>query len=203
MSSDTINEILSSRNRLKIAALISRRPRSLGELADLTGISIQGVLKHLDRLKELGIDEDVKLKEKGISVHKVYAVRGAKIGDFSVGDLAVAKFTRAETPSVKSKDPLLDLESLAEDVILQRRRIRDQARRLGRMIDQLADDESRVDGVLNGMSLTVEDRLVLRALFTEESVEEGRRVLSKYYGVKDGGRSIEKQAAGAKQVAKK
>ena len=44
-----IEQIASSRLRLKIASLLSSRPATLSELSVLTGISVQGVLKHLKK----------------------------------------------------------------------------------------------------------------------------------------------------------
>ena len=47
MDETKLGEVVSSKARLIIADLVSRRPRTLRELSQVTGISVQGVLKHL------------------------------------------------------------------------------------------------------------------------------------------------------------
>ncbi len=193
--------VLSSRTRLRIADLISVRPRTLGELASLTGISIQGVLKQLQRLERLGLVEEKKVTGSGISVHKVYRGKGVRLGDFSVGDLTVVKLTKSAPQSSQSSKPLDELEFLAEEALLQRRRIKDHAKKLGRMIDDLVEDEAKMSGLLDSMDLGDEGRLVLQTLFTEESLGEGERAVSRYFGL-DGRRSIEKALAKVRRIGK-
>jgi hypothetical protein len=60
------------------------------------------------------------------------------------------------------------------------------------MIDDLVEDESRIEVTLEPMDLSDMERLILRVLFTEESLSEGERVLLKHFGLQDGKRSIEK-----------
>jgi DNA-binding transcriptional ArsR family regulator len=203
MASDPVAGFLSSRTRLRIADLLSTRPRTLGELAELTGVSIQGVLRHLRKLVDMGLVEERSVSAKGVNVRKVYLAKGVRVGDFSVGDLTVVKLSRNEAFPASSREPVTDLEYLAEEVLLQRRRIKDQARKLGRMIDTLVDDETKMDGLLRMMDLKESERLVLQTVFTEDSLEEGERVLSRHYGLKDGRRSIEKALAEAKRSAKR
>jgi len=188
---DLLSEVISSRTRLKVADLISTRPRSLGELAVATGISIQGVLKHLKRLEELGLVEEKSVRSPSFTVRKIYGAKGIRVGDFSAGNLTLVKLS--EKPSRTEKpDGNLDLDYLAEEAILRRRRIRDQTRRLGRMIDDLVDDESRIKVALEAMDLNDTERLIIQVLFTEESLEEGKRVLLEHFGLQDGKKSIEK-----------
>ncbi|MDA4124662.1 MAG: helix-turn-helix domain-containing protein [Thaumarchaeota archaeon] len=203
MTADPVSAFLSSRTRLKIADLLSTRPRTLGELAELTGVSIQGVLRHLRKLVDLGLVEERGVKGKGVTIRKVYLARGIRVGDFSVGDLTVVKLSRADSRSVDSTQPVVDLEYLAEEALLQRRRIRDQAKKLGRMIDELVDEEAKMNGLLHSLDLTESERLVLQTLFTEDSIAEGERALSAHYGLKDGRRSIEKALAKARRSGKR
>ena len=90
---DLLPEVVSSRTRLKVADLVSARPRSLGELAAATGISIQGVLKHLRKLEELGLVEGKNVRSPDLAVRKVYAAKGVRLGDFSAGDLTLVKLS--------------------------------------------------------------------------------------------------------------
>jgi DNA-binding transcriptional ArsR family regulator len=201
MGRDLLPEVISSRSRLKVADLVSERPRCLGELAAATGISMQGVLKHLKKLGEMGIVEEKSIRSPSLSVRKVYEARGARLGDFSTADLTLVKFS--EKPSDPAEEPQrpLDLEYLAEEAIIQRRRVRHQARRLGRMIDDLVEVESRIKAVLKSMDLSETERLILQVLFTEQSLEEGERVLLKHYGLRDGRKSIESALAKARRGA--
>jgi predicted transcriptional regulator len=195
--------VISSRTRLKIADLVSTRPRTLGELAAATGISIQGVLKHLKKLEGLGLLEEKSVKSPVLAIRKVYATKGARLGDFSMGDLTLVKLSGKPSAPLEEPNRRLDLEYLAEEAILRRRRVRDQARRLGRMIDDLVEDESRVKATLESMDLSDTERLILQVLFAEESLEEGERVLSEHFGLQDGKKSVEKVLAKARHQVKK
>lgn len=203
MARDPLPEVVSSRARLKVADLVSIRPRTLGELAAATGISIQGVLKHLRKLEELGLVEETSVRGPGLTVRKVYLAKGARLRDFSTGDLTLVKLSGKPSAPAEEPDRPLDLEYLAEEAILQRRRVRDQARRLGRMIDDLVEDESRIRVALESMDLNDIERLILQVLFTEESLEEGENVLLEHFGLQDGKKSIEKALSKARHNIKK
>ena len=97
---------------------------------------------------------------------------------------------------------LRDLEGLSGDILLQRRRVRDEARRIGRMIDDLVDDQEALAAALEEMPLGEQERLILEVLFTEETMADGVGVLSRYYGLDDR-RSIDKALAKAKGNAGK
>ena len=198
MTRDRLAEVVSSSTRLKVADLVSTRPRTLGELADATGISIQGVLKHLRKLEGLGLVEEESIRSSGLAVRKVYTAKGARLGDFSVSGLTLVKLSEKPSAPVKELDRPLDLEYLAEEAILRRRRIRDQTRRLGRMIDDLLEDESRIKAALESMDLSDAERLILQVLFTEESLNEGERVLVEHFGLQDGKKLIEKALSKAR-----
>jgi predicted transcriptional regulator len=203
MTRDPLPEVISSRTRLKIADLVSTRPRTLRELATATGISIQGVLKHLGKLEGLGLVEKKSVKSPGLAVRKVYAAKGARLGDFSVGDLTLVKLSEAPSAPAGEPNRRFDLEYLAEEAILRRRRIRDQARRLGRMIDDLVEDESRIKVALESMDLSDTERLILQVLFAEESLEEGERVLLEHFGLQGGKKKVEKVLSKARHQTKK
>ena len=203
MTSDTISEVMSSKTNLRIAALVSIRPRALSELAELVGVSIQAVLKHLKRLERLGIVQKEKIAGGGVSVRYVYAAKDYLVGDFSTGDLTIVKLSSRAREKVSPKDPLSHLEFLAEEAIVQRRRIREEARKLGRLIGDLVDDEVRLDRTIDSMGLQAGERLILHALYTADSIDEGQKVLSKHYGLRDGRRSIDRVLAKAGSIAKK
>lgn len=203
MNQKALEEVVSSKVRLQIADLISVRPRTLQELADITGLTVQGVLKHLTRMKRLDIVAEDKVEGGTLPIRKVYAAKSARIGDFSHGDLTVVKVTDTAERSASSDNPVSELESLAADSIIQKRRVRDQARRLSRTIDELVATQTRISGILNGLEIADDDRMLLQAAFTEESLEEAERSLSAHFGLREPRRAIEKALARARKLAKK
>ena len=202
MEHEDVEELFSSKTRLAIERLISVRPRTLGELAELTGISIQAVLKHLSKLESMGLVEERRLTGAGLSVKKVYAPKSYVLGDYSTPDLTIAKFSKTGRESPPVREQRADLESMAEEAILLRSRVKDEARRLGRLIDELAEEQQRISEALLSMDLEEEERLVLEVLFTEDSEEKGAKLLAKHYGIKDGRRSIDRALSKANRNAR-
>lgn len=198
-----LEEVVSSKARLRIVDLLSVRPRTLKELADLNGISVQGVLKHITRLEKLGLISETKVDASALRVRKVYSMKGVRIGDFSYGGLTVVKMSTSTERPAHSDEPLRELELLAADTLVERRRIRDQARRLGRMIDELANTEARIHGLVEGLGTDDQDRLLLSAAFTEESLEEAEKVLSEHFGLREPRRALEKALSRARKLGKK
>jgi len=185
MFSDKLGGILSSRVRLKIADSLSVRPRTLGELAYITGISVQGVLRHLRRLEKLGLVEERKLSNSIPKARRVYASKGAIVEDYSSGDLTVAKVVESWPDGRDTKRPATDLENLSAEVLLQRRRVKEETKKLSRLIDEVAASQEELEAALASMPLSEVERLILEVILTEETVEDGVRVLSKFYGIED------------------
>ena len=201
MAPDVMEEVLSSRARLKIMDAVSLRPRTLGELSDLAGISVQGVLRHLKRLAELGLVEERSLSRVAPKARLVYGARAARLRDYSAGAFAVVKLTE-EPVGKRGGRKFRDLESAAGDQILLRRRVREETRKLGRMIDGAADEQDDLAAVIRALPLPPADRLVLEVVLTEDTLEDGERVLSRYYGIGDR-TSIESVLAKAKAIVGK
>jgi DNA-binding transcriptional ArsR family regulator len=191
--------ILSSKSRLRIADLLSTRPRTLGELSERTGVSAPAVLKHLEKLDGLGMLEKRDVTGKGIPVRRLYSLKGYHVGDYSAGNLTVVDVSRGEPVPYAGKDPAGDLERFAEDVLVQRRRVREQARRLGRSIAELTGTEERLRGVIDSLGLTEEERLVVETAFTEETLEEAEKELRTTHKVDEPRRSIAKALAKARR----
>jgi DNA-binding transcriptional ArsR family regulator len=194
---DDLSEVLSSRARVKIEDAVSLRPRTLGELAAITGISVQGVLRHLKILAKLGLVEERKISSKAPKARRVYAARGTSLGDYSSGGLVVVKATERVPTQKRVRRQSQDLERMSGELLIQRRRIRDEAKKLGRMIDELVDSQQALSSALGGLKLDNEGRLILEVLLTEETAADGLRILSRYYGLDDR-RSIDKALAEAK-----
>ena len=186
-----------------IAALVSIRPRTQSELAELTGVSLPGVLKHLKRLEMLGLVQEKKLDRHMFTARKVYTARRTTIGDFSEPDLRVVRLLHEPGVAEPQGGESLNLESQAEDLILQERRVREQVKKLGRMIDGLLADRSRLAATAGTTGLGFDDRLILQVLFTEESASDGERVLIRHFGLKGGRRSIDRVLAESRKIAKK
>ncbi|MDE1853692.1 MAG: winged helix-turn-helix transcriptional regulator [Thaumarchaeota archaeon] len=198
MDMDSLSEVLSSPVKLKIEDAVSVRPRTLSELASVTGISVQGVLRHVKRLVELGVVEERSLVPTTPKARKVYAAKSEIVGDYSTPDLTVVKRTRMRSePHPRARTH--DLEGRAGDILIQRRRVRDQARRMARMIDDLVADREALTSALDASRIDATERLMLEVLFTEETLEDGVRVLSMHYGLDDR-RSIDRALAKAKRI---
>ncbi len=201
MNPDQLGDVLSSKARLRIVGALAIRSRTLGELGAATGISVQGVLRHLKRLEELGLVEESKLLARAPKARRVYSAKGVLLGDYSTGDMVAVKATeKLPARDPQSKD--FDIERRSGDILVQRRRIRDDFRRLGKMIDELTDDQEAMMSALVAMELSDEERLVLEVIFTEDTLEDGVRALSKYYGIEDR-RSIDKALAKVARIARK
>ena len=197
MLSDTLDEILSSGVRLKIADALSRRPRTLGELAYITGISVQGVLRHLRRLEKLGLVEERRLSSGVPKARRVYASKGAIVEDFSTGDLTVAKAIENRPDGRGTKRQATDPENISAEVLLLRRRVKEETKKLGRLIDEVAASQNELEAALASMPLSEVERLILEVILTEETIEDGVKVLSRFYGIEDR-RSIDEALAKAR-----
>ncbi len=156
------------------------------------------MLRHLKRLQELGLVEERRVPTFAPKARRVYAAKSTALRDYSVGNLMVVKATNKWGEKAERRALGSDLERTAGDILIQRRRVLEAARKLGRMIDDLADEQDSLAASLAGMDLREEERLILGVLLTEETIEEGTRVLSRYYGIEDR-RSIDKALAKARQ----
>jgi predicted ArsR family transcriptional regulator len=200
---ETFSELISSATRLRIVDLLSKRPRSLGELASSTGITVQGVLKHLDRLSKLGLIEERRIYSNESSVRKMYSLRGPRISDFSLGDLTVVKATELVESEKAGAGSLREIELLAEDALVLKRRIRAQAKKLGRAIDELSGEEQRLINLIEAIKIDEFSRLVLETAFTEETMRDAEGVLSEIHQVEDPRKTIERALAKARRSVKK
>ena len=203
MPHDILPDVTSSRSRLRIANLVSERPHGLKELARATGISMQGVLKHLKMLESLGLAQEMTVRGPELSVRKLYTTGKSRMKDFSAEGLMLVKLSQEPSQDSLDAGRTPDIEDLAEETILQKRRVKEQARRLGRMIDDLVEDESRIRSAVMKMSLTDTERLVLQVIFAEETLVEGERVLVDDFGLRGGTDSIAKTLAKARRHHRK
>jgi DNA-binding transcriptional ArsR family regulator len=198
LDSKTLDEIISSNAKLKIENALSVRPMTLAELASATGITVQGVLRHLKRLAELGLVEERRLPKKTLKARTVYAAAGEVIGDYSTSDLVVVKPTRKLPAGAPRAGGPQSLEERATDILLLQHRVKDQAKKLGRLIDELADEREALRSGVEGLHVGPEEGLILEVALTEETLEDGLRVLARYYGIEDR-RSIDRALAKAKR----
>jgi predicted transcriptional regulator len=197
MVAEVLEEVLSSKARLKIMDAVSVRPRTLGELADISGISVQGVLRHLGRLVGVGLVEEEGLERAAPKARRVYAAASARVRDYSTAGFVVVKST--EEPGGRARKPRgEDLERSAGELLFKRRRIREEVRKLGRMIDEAADEQEDLAAAISSLPLTPAERLIVRVVLTEDTADDGARVLRRYYGLDDR-RSIERALEKARQ----
>jgi predicted transcriptional regulator len=194
---------MASISRLTIADLLSRRPRTLKELADKTGISMQGVLKHLDKLESLGILEKRSISGAEISARKLYSIKKVHVEDFSTGDLTIVNFSKEGPPTQTSRSPMKDLEALAFDSIVLRRQIKEKARRLQRSIGRLAENEEKLKSIVESLDLDDGERLILQTAYTEETLDDAEKSIRATHNITDPRRSIDRVISKANRNVKK
>ncbi|HXW37340.1 MAG TPA: ArsR family transcriptional regulator [Nitrososphaerales archaeon] len=200
MQQNELEAIVSSGARLKIASLLSVRPRTLRELSALTGVSVQAVLKHLGKLDSLGMLSEESVQAGSLGVRKVYALKGYSLADYSSEGLLMVRVSKR--PAVARSDPSLGvLKSLAQETLFQRQRIREQARRLVRMVDELSESEEKLNSIVDEMKLADAERLILRTVYTEETLEDAESALRRNYGLPDPRRAIESLLSKVERIA--
>jgi predicted transcriptional regulator len=202
MAGRLTGEIISSSSRLVIADLLSKRPRTLKELSDKTGVSMPAVLKHLGKLETLGVLEKTDVVRGKLPARKLYSLRGTHVEDFSTGELFIVNLSEGKSQRFESKDPVKELNTLAVDNIVRRRQIRERARRLQRSIGELVENEERLKSVVEGLGLDDDERVILQTFYTEETQEEAERVLREVYDIPDPRRSIERVLSKARRSVK-
>jgi len=198
-----LESIMYSQHRLMIGQLISTRPRTLRELAERTGISIQGVLKHLEILNKMGlIQERTVSRPKYLTVKKAYSLKRASLDDFSRGSLMIVNLSaeREEDTLGVARDAFADLNGMAEELLIQGRRIKDQSRRLQRMIDEFSATKSRLERLIESLDLDSEEKLIAETVFTEDTAEGAAKVLSKFYGCRNPDEAISEVVAKVKKA---
>ena len=203
MPADALSEVLSSPNSLGIATLVSIRPRTQSELSEITGISVPAVLKHLRRLRDLGLVKENRVNSDLLGVRRVYTASGVLVGDYSLRDLRVVKVMEKPGGPIPEGDTASLMEELAEELMVQRRRVRDQVRRLDRMTEDLLEDQARLSRMAEMWGDEIGARLILETIFTEEDLREGEKVLTRHYGLKGGRRSIDRVMAETRRFANK
>lgn len=200
MPSAALEEIASSKSRLLLADLISTRPRTLAELAKATGISPPGVLKHLGILERLGVVEEAPFEGGPLSARKVYRLKGRPVKNFSGDGALVVRESPASRTQARSDDPLRELQTISTDLILERRRIREQVRKLARGADRLAESEARLNALVDGLGLSDLDGFLVRAAFTEESLEDAEAYMRDTMGLPDARTALDRALRKARRV---
>lgn len=153
----------------------------------------------MKRLAELGLVEEKRLPTRNLKARTVYAAAGELIGNYSTSDLIVVKPTRKLPAGAPGVGGPPDLEDRAADVLLLQHRVKDQARKLGRMIDELTDEREALRNSLERLPISPEEGLALEVALTEETLEDGLKVLARYYGIEDR-RTLDKALAKARHI---
>ncbi len=157
-------------------------------------MSVQGVLKHLKKLEEARLLRERKMKRgRYLKQRKLYFIDNPKVADYSQRDVLVATMGRPRAigePGEKTADrsgesSLRELDGLAQDVLILRRRVRDLARRTARMVDEVVESESRIATLVSSLGLTDEEEQVARLVYGDDSPETVRQILREQYGCTD------------------
>ncbi|HUI23044.1 MAG TPA: hypothetical protein VLY82_01470 [Nitrososphaerales archaeon] len=136
-----------------------------------------------------------RVEMRTLPARKLYSLKGMKVMDFSVGDLTILKV--AIDKAIEDKNTR-DLESLAMEILVGRRRIKEKVRRLARTVDELLVNEKMLAKGINDLHLSDEERLVLLTTFSEETDDEAERVLERTQGMREARRSIDEALAKAR-----
>jgi predicted transcriptional regulator len=204
MATSMIEQIVSSKTRLNMANLMSRRARTLAELSALIGISVQAVLKHANKLRSLGILGELELRgAKYLGYRKLYSVSGARVQHYDVGNTIVASVDkeRGRYPSAGSNS-FDEIEIAAEDLVITTRRVREQVKRTARLLEELSENQSRLDSIIDSFGLDDEEKLISSIIFTEDSNEAAEEILREYYGCKNPQDAIAATVAKMKKLSK-
>jgi hypothetical protein len=154
------------------------------------------VLRHLKKLGELGLVKERRLISATPRARRLYVSGSTNLSDYSLPGLTVVRATEKVPPRRDAQAPK-DLERMSAELMIHRRRIADEARKLGRKIDELVDAQEALTSALEELPLTETQKLIVQVLLTEETKVEGEKVLSRYYGIEDR-RSIDGALARAK-----
>jgi hypothetical protein len=159
-------------------------------------MSVPGVLRHIEAMSKAGLINEERVEMRTLPVRKLYSLKGIKVMDFSMGDLTILKVT-IDKPLVEKNTR--DLESLAMEIFVGRRRIKEKVRRLARAVDELLVNEEMLANGIDDLQLPDEERLVLLTTFTEETADEAEKVLVRIQGMREARRSIDKALAKARR----
>ncbi|MBI3858901.1 MAG: winged helix-turn-helix transcriptional regulator [Thaumarchaeota archaeon] len=183
--------------------LLSVRPRTLSELSRFSGISVQGVLRHLNKLQASGLLIEKNFRSKELPIRRLYSLSGSRIHDYSVGNLSIIKRTESSSSVIKSKLSVRELESMAEERIVLRRRVNDRVRKLGRAIDELVGIQTRLVESIESLGLGEEDQLILLIVFTEETLQDAEKVLKNVHRISDPRKAVDRALARVSRNAKR
>ena len=140
---------------------------------------------------------ETRMTSRLMPVRKLYSMKGMRVVDFSVGDLSIFKV--AIPSQNKSVSEPSDLQWLATEIMIGRRRIREGARRLARSIDELVENEESLERAIESFKLDDDERLVLLTNFSEDTSEDAEAVLTRLQGLKDARKAIEGSLAKARR----
>ena len=160
-------------------------------------------MRHLEALKRLGLTEEHRVHAENLPIRKLYALRGLRVNDFSYGGLKVVSVGRPRTGQTQGKTTTATLETMAKDLLVRRREIRQRVKRLARAIEEFSEEEAEVVERVEAMDLSQEDRLVLETVFTEETVEEAEELLTRSHQVRNSRQLIEGAMSRARRNDKK
>ena len=148
------------------------------------------------------IEERTVNRPKYLTVRKAYSLKGASLDDFSRESLMIVNLSaeREEEALGVGRDAFADLNGMAEELLIEGRRIKDQARRLQRMIDEFSATKSRLKRLIESLDLNSEEKLIAETVFTEDTVKGAATVLSKFYGCRNPDEAISEVVAKVKKA---
>ncbi len=123
---------------------------------------------------------------------KLYYIAERRVADYSEGEMIVATLgDRGVASELETSDPYDELDGLAQDIIVMRRRVRELSGRMRRMIEEVTENESRIAGLIDTMNLSSEEKQIASLIFGDDGPEQTRRILREHYGCKNPEGAIE------------
>ena len=123
---------------------------------------------------------------KYLRPRKLYYIESRRVADYSKGDMIVATLgLESAHGRLEAEDPSAELDRLAQDIILLRRRAMELSERMKRMIEEVTENESRIARLIEGLGLTSEEKQIAYLIFGDDRPEKARRILREHYGCRN------------------
>jgi predicted transcriptional regulator len=174
---EDILALISNKARLEILRELSSRPKSLRELAQLLGLTTQGVAKHLAALEGAGLVRRIQVNVPGSPVRWVYALERPVEVVVERAEQAVSFHIHVGAPlrNHLPSEPLdLELEEVDEEVWALKARLKLIAEREARAFRQLAELLAQRSNLIDRLSVDSLERLVVAAYLSTDPERELR-----------------------------
>ncbi len=181
---------VTSRTKIHILDLLSSRPRCLSELSDITGVSTQGISKHVKSLVAVGlvkiviVNRDKSSKSLIRAYYKinrpVYIYSGKE--DERLSLFMPLKTSKSYHEPKEKKRASRVLEETEDELNQLRRRLRLLRNRESRIFEELTELEWSKDRIVGGLKCSPVEEYLLRAFLSSRNEHELKKA-GGYFGL--------------------